>query len=342
MKASNVRQLMAEKRATPDAANRLLSILSILMEIAIALGWRDDNPAVGKRLKHHGTGFATWAEADIAVYRNYYPLGTRERLVLELALGTAQRRGDLVRLGWRHVINGAIAVKQSKTGAEIKIPIVRELHAALELCPRDRLTIIAQADGRPLAVSSLGNDFHVWLRKGWASPEIVIARAAQGRREALGRGRIHRARDRGRDRPPDACGSREILPGGREDAARRLWDGKGCRNVWEQGKSKMSDEHDGPSAEEMEQFSRAVYEATMKTVQQLAIKEDLCVRCYSPAIRSGLLHAMADMIVSIGEGDSPTQARKYAETTQKHLYRLINSCRDNNWGSGTTWRDSLQ
>jgi integrase len=101
------------------AAKRLLGMLSILMELAIAQGWRDDNPAIGiKRLKHHGTGFATWAEADIATYRNSYPLGTRERLVLELALGTAQRRGDLVRLGWRHVINGAIAVKQNKTGVE--------------------------------------------------------------------------------------------------------------------------------------------------------------------------------------------------------------------------------
>jgi hypothetical protein len=69
---------MAEKGATPDAANRLLGMLSILMEIAIAQGWRDDNPAFGvKRLNHHGTGFATWAETDIAVYRNYYTLGTR-------------------------------------------------------------------------------------------------------------------------------------------------------------------------------------------------------------------------------------------------------------------------
>ncbi len=135
MRARNVRDLMMEKAATPDAANHLLSMLSTLMELAIAQGWREDNPAIGiKRLKHHGTGFTTWAEADIAVYRNYYPLGTRERLVLELAIGTAQRRGDLVQLGWRHVINGAITIKQNKTAAEVTIPIIRELHAVLELC----------------------------------------------------------------------------------------------------------------------------------------------------------------------------------------------------------------
>lgn len=126
MRAPHIRRVIAEKAATPNAANQLLCMLSTLMELAIAHGWREDNPAVGiKRLKHHGTGFATWAESDIAVYRNYYPLGTRERLVLELALGTAQRRGDLVRLGWRYVVNGAIMVKQTKTGAPVTVPIFR-------------------------------------------------------------------------------------------------------------------------------------------------------------------------------------------------------------------------
>jgi hypothetical protein len=63
-----VRDLMAEKRATPDTANRLLGILSSLMELAINQGWREDNPTFGiTRLKSHGTGFATWAESDIAV-----------------------------------------------------------------------------------------------------------------------------------------------------------------------------------------------------------------------------------------------------------------------------------
>jgi hypothetical protein len=101
MKSRDVRKLM-DKAASPVIANRLLSLISILMKHAIKEGWRDDNPAFGvERLEHRTDGFATWGEPDIAAYRAYYPLGSRERLVLELALGTAQRRGDLVRLGWR-------------------------------------------------------------------------------------------------------------------------------------------------------------------------------------------------------------------------------------------------
>jgi integrase len=187
MKSRNVRDLMAKMAATPDAANRLLGLLSILMEHAIAAGWREDNPAFGvKRLRHRQAGFATWTEPDIAAYRAHYPLGTRERLVLELALGTAQRRGDLVRLGWRQVVNGAIVVKQNKTGVTVTVPIVRELHAALDLCPRDRLTFIAAAGGRPLGAASLGNEFRDWLRKAGLPDRLSLhgLRKAAARRLA--------------------------------------------------------------------------------------------------------------------------------------------------------------
>jgi integrase len=175
MKAADVRKRMAEKASTPDTANRLLCLISIVMEQAIAAGWRDDNPTFGvKRLKHHGPGFATWSEPDIAAYRAYYPLGTRERLVLELAIGTANRRGDLVRLGWRHVVSGAIVIKQSKTGATATALISPELHAALDLCPRDRLTFIAQADGRPLGAETLGGAFRDWLRKAGLPDRLAL------------------------------------------------------------------------------------------------------------------------------------------------------------------------
>jgi integrase len=190
MKVRDVRRRLAEKAATPDAANRLLSLISILMEHAIAAGWRSDNPAFGvKRLKHRTTGFATWSEPDIASFRDHYPLGTRERLVLELALGTAQRRGDLVRLGWRHVANGAVVIKQSKTGAIVTVPIVRELHAVLDICPRDRLTFIAQADGRPIGAESLGAEFRDWLRKAGLPGQLSLhgLRKAAARRLAEAR-----------------------------------------------------------------------------------------------------------------------------------------------------------
>ena len=188
MKARNVRNLMAERAATPDAANRLLGPAidpdGTRDRGRLARGqpgfWRQAVPSSPSR------NSATWAEPDIASFRGHYPLGTRQRLVLELALGTAQRRGDLVRLGWRHIVNGAIVVKQSKTGATVTVPIVSELHAALDLCPRDRLTFIAGAGGRPLGAASLGNEFRDWLRKAGLPDRLSLhgLRKAAARRLA--------------------------------------------------------------------------------------------------------------------------------------------------------------
>ena len=82
------------------AANRILGLISLIMDHAVAVGMRPDNPAHGiKRLRHKSEGFATWSEYDIEAYRAYWPLGSRERLALELALNTGQRRGDLARMG---------------------------------------------------------------------------------------------------------------------------------------------------------------------------------------------------------------------------------------------------
>lgn len=187
MQARHVRTLLNEKAATPDAANRLLGMISLLMDHAVAEGMRPDNPAFGvKRLRHRSDGFATWSESDIAAFRSHFALGTRERLALELALGTGQRRGDLARLGWQHVRGGAVHVKQSKTGASVAVPIVPELQAALDLLARDRLTFIATATGAPFAAASLGNWFREAVRAAGLSDELSLhgLRKAAARRLA--------------------------------------------------------------------------------------------------------------------------------------------------------------
>lgn len=156
----HVRAILAAKSATPDAANRLLGMISILMDHAVTLEMRPDNPCVGiKRMRHKSDGHATWSEADIATFRAHWPKGSRERLAFELALGTGQRRGDLVGMGWQHVTGDTIHVRQNKTGASVSIPIVRELREVLDAIPRDRLTFLATATGAPFTAAGLGNAF---------------------------------------------------------------------------------------------------------------------------------------------------------------------------------------
>ena len=67
--------------------------------------------------------------------RGEYPVGIRERLALELLVCAAPRRSDLVQLGPRHVLGNRLVYKQKKTGAEIDIPLLPQLAAAIDAIP---------------------------------------------------------------------------------------------------------------------------------------------------------------------------------------------------------------
>lgn len=180
----HVRQLMLEKQAVPAAANRLRTMISILMDYAVSLEMRPDNPTIGvKPFRRKSGGFATWSEADIDAFRTHWPLASRERLAFELALGTGQRRGDLCRLGWAHIEKSTIHVRQNKTGARVAIPILPELSEALALKSRDHLTFISKSDGRGLTAPSLGN----WFKEAVQAAGLPATLSLHGLRKATAR-----------------------------------------------------------------------------------------------------------------------------------------------------------
>lgn len=156
-----VRELMDGKAGTPAAANRLLSILKVMMRHAVERGWRADDPTAGvRKLRYHKNPFPHWTEEDIAAFEAHWPLGTRARLALDLLLYTGQRRSDVIRMGRQHVRNGMIDVTQAKTTARVSIPIHPALHASLATVPADRLTFLMTEQGRPFAS---GNAFYNWF-----------------------------------------------------------------------------------------------------------------------------------------------------------------------------------
>ncbi len=62
------------------------------------------------KIKVKVAGCHTWTADEIEVFETKWPLGTRERLALDLLLYTGARREDLVSLGRHNVRNGALAV----------------------------------------------------------------------------------------------------------------------------------------------------------------------------------------------------------------------------------------
>jgi integrase len=78
-------------------ANYALRVLRVLMEHCVDLGWRDNNPAKGvAELRTQTTEREPWPRDLLDRYRASCPLGTRERLVMELCVGTGQRIGDVL------------------------------------------------------------------------------------------------------------------------------------------------------------------------------------------------------------------------------------------------------
>jgi integrase len=149
-----------------------LKTLRGLVRFAMALGYIGADVTLGlkaARAKVTG-GYRTWQDDHIETYRAHWPRGTAQRLALELMVGMAGRRGDVVKLGWQHIRNGTngpeIWYRQNKTGNAVEgVPLTDELRAAVEATPRDRLTFLLGAQGEPYRAKRFGTAFSAWARE---------------------------------------------------------------------------------------------------------------------------------------------------------------------------------
>ena len=161
----HVKAIVDKKADTPAAANNLLRMIRMLMQFAIASEVRRDDPTVTiKTLRSKTDGFYTWSEEDISTFEDRYAIGTRARLALALLLYTGQRRSDVVRMGRQHVRNGALTVRQQKTGTSLEIPLHPELRAVLDASQAEHLTFLVTHEGRPFAPAGFTNWFRDMVR----------------------------------------------------------------------------------------------------------------------------------------------------------------------------------
>lgn len=129
-------------------ANYSLRVLRVLLEYAIDIGWREDNPARGvSELKAANTQREPWPREFLIAFRKRCPLGSRERLLMELCLGTGQRVGDVLEMRWSDLEDGGIVVVQNKTGKRLWVPILPELGQALAAASKHSFFILTNEKG---------------------------------------------------------------------------------------------------------------------------------------------------------------------------------------------------
>ena len=164
--------------ATPFAANNFLKTMRALFRWAKEDGLVKENPAAEvKPLSRKTPGFAPWTEEDVARYRTRWPLGTRQRVALEVFFNTGLRRGDAVRLGRQHVKDGVASLKAEKTGTTLFVPILPALEEAIAAGPAGNLVFICTESGQPTTKESFGN----WFRE--ACCEAGVKASAHGLRK---------------------------------------------------------------------------------------------------------------------------------------------------------------
>jgi integrase len=178
----------------PSAKRHWLKAIRALLRAAVPTMRRDDPTEGIAGIKMPKTkGHHTWTDEEIAQYRAYWPLGTQQRLVMEFALETASRRGEVVRLGPQHVRNGRIRIERTHGSEDVDMPMSPELQAACDAMPKVHLTYIVTAHGKPRSKYGLGNDFGKWATEAGLPPRCRMHGLKKGgmRRLAEAGGTAH-------------------------------------------------------------------------------------------------------------------------------------------------------
>lgn len=154
-----------------------LKAIKHLLQHAVPI-MRKDNPAekIAQVKLPKSKGHWTWMDDQIATYRNYWKLGTKQRLVFEFALETVSRRGEVVRFGPQHCYVGSegerrIRIERTHGSEDVDIPMSDALAAAIDAMPLPTpingivpLTFLHTERGKMRSKKALGNDFAGWVK----------------------------------------------------------------------------------------------------------------------------------------------------------------------------------
>jgi integrase len=143
---------------------------------------RDPTAGIKNPKRKKGPGFKKWSEEEVERYEARWPIGTKERVWLDVLLYTGLRRGDAVIIGRQHVRNGVATLQTEKSGetVTVTIPILPVLARTLAAGPCGDLAYICGERGGPLTKESFGNAFKAACRAAGVNEK---GKAAHGLRK---------------------------------------------------------------------------------------------------------------------------------------------------------------
>ena len=114
---------------SPGAAQLRLKAWRSILRYAVDEGWISADPSHGVRAPKGTTKpHRQWTHDEIAAYRDYWPIGTPQRLAFEVMYWTGARCADARTLGWQMVDStGWLRFTQQKTRGPVTLPITAPL-----------------------------------------------------------------------------------------------------------------------------------------------------------------------------------------------------------------------
>lgn len=163
LRSDHIARMLDRRAETPGAAHNLLKALRKVFRFGVSRGLVTSNPAKDVTFaRPKSAGFRPWTEDDIAKFEATWGEGTRARLALHILLFTGVRRSDAVRLGRQHRRGDALVFRPKKAAddaPELVIPLHPTLKATLDALPRENLTFLLTAYGKPMSEAGFTNWF---------------------------------------------------------------------------------------------------------------------------------------------------------------------------------------
>lgn len=152
-------------------ANTFLSVLRRVIHWATLRELVNTDPTIGiKGPRRPKLGFPAWGQEQIYKYQTRWPVGTQERLALDLLNYTGLRVSDIIELGPSHIKNGYISKVCNKNGVKVKLPLHPALARSIKKTTTGDTTFLCmKRHDRPFADS---NYFGSWFKKACKEANI--------------------------------------------------------------------------------------------------------------------------------------------------------------------------
>jgi integrase len=168
---------------SPGTARNWLSAVRELMRYAVEAKLRPDDPTEGVKSPKAARkdddddsedGYRTWTEDELGQYETYWKTGSLPRLAFALALFTAQRRSDILRMGPGMVKHGVLTIRQQKTKTLVHVPVDPRLREIIDASACGEMVYLVTNRKGSYTNGSLGNAFRRWCNEAGLPQDLSL------------------------------------------------------------------------------------------------------------------------------------------------------------------------